>query len=633
MTVTTTLNKIIYPGNGSTTVFPFTFSVPANGAADIQVFFTSVIGVVTQLVQGPGASQYQLSLNPASGTNPTPVGGTVTYNPGGSPIPSGSFLTIVRVLPLSQNTSLATQTTLIQAVLEQGLDYSMMVSQQVLEIQNRALVVNLSDPTPNPLPAVASRANLFLAFDSSGNPIAAAPSGANAPVSSVMQPVVNAATLALARTNLGLGACAVENIGPGLQDDGAGNLRLTALAEVDAISQTITSAHHNHHHYASVAINYTFGQANTFFDGFTFWVTAQTAATTLVINAADRFSGMSLGQSMTIPQGATVKINTDGGNPGTWFTTLMEQKGVNAASNLTLVASVSAGALTIAVKDANGLDPSTNSPAYFTASAGGSSQQRVITTPLSITVPSGATLGTVNGQASRIWVGVFDGASGPVLGVYNALVASLSSPSILCWDETSATSATAISAGSTSPQTWYAATSQTNKAFRILGYVESTQPTAGTWSATTTPKLFGPGQKKPGDMVQKVVSQNNGVTAITSATFVVASGKTVAITPQSAANLIEVRSQGNASASAGVLAQAIISRGTVNNTGLINPAFGWNLPSASSGIGTMIDSYDLPNTTSQVTYATQIASNGVTTVNFGTTNQPVTQMEAMEIFA
>src|SRR5262252_3898378 len=116
MTVNSTLNKITYLGNGATTSFPFSFAVIK--ASDIQVFFTDVNGNVTLL----SPSVYTITINPTTGTNPTPVGGNVIYNPAGVPIPSGTSLTVIRTEALIQSTSLANQGTLYQQVLEQTLD-------------------------------------------------------------------------------------------------------------------------------------------------------------------------------------------------------------------------------------------------------------------------------------------------------------------------------------------------------------------------------------------------------------------------------------------------------------------------------------------------------------------------------
>src|SRR5712671_1875203 len=187
----------------------------------------------------------------------------------------------------------------------------------------------------------------------------------------------------------------------------------------------------------------------------------------------------------------TGRVLVDGGAPVGAANTITPAMLTNAAVafgvgmlNGKLVASVAGNALTIAVKTLAGVDPSPTDPAFFLfrdASAGYAVIEQ--TAALSITVPSGATLGTVNGYANRIWVGVFNNGGTAVLGVYNSINApNTSSPTILPWDETSPANGTGVTSSSTSAQLWYTASMLSSKVLRILGYVESTQSTAGTWA-------------------------------------------------------------------------------------------------------------------------------------------------------
>jgi hypothetical protein len=59
-------------------------------------------------------------------------------------------------------------------------------------------------------------------------------------------------------------------------------------------------------------------------------------------------------------------------------------------------------------------------------------------------------------------------------------------------DETTLLTTTAISASSTSASTVYSTTARTSLAFRVIGYIESTQATAGTWAtAPSTIQGYG----------------------------------------------------------------------------------------------------------------------------------------------
>jgi hypothetical protein len=199
MTVNLDSNKIVYQGNGSTTTFPFSFSTPS--ASDITVITVDQLGNV--VTQSPGA--YTIVLNPLTGTNPTPPGGTVTYPTSGSPLPNGSQLVIIRQLPVVQSVSLSNQSIIYPPVIEQELDYLTMIDQQDEETGQRAFTVPITDPTPLPVPPVAARANQSAAFDGNGNLVPGGVVGGGVFVSAAMTPVVGALTLSQARIAMQIG--------------------------------------------------------------------------------------------------------------------------------------------------------------------------------------------------------------------------------------------------------------------------------------------------------------------------------------------------------------------------------------------------------------------------------------------
>lgn len=214
MTVTSQVNVVVGQGNGATPIFTYDFLIPTGTQV---VIYTDISGTETTLT----SSQYIIT-----GLD-NPNGGTVIYPTAGSPIANGTSLTIARILPLEQLVAISNQGAFYPAAAEGALDYIMMCLQQIQNETGRALVVPIVDPSqPLPLPAVAQRANQLLGFDTLGNPIAAQPSAAL--VSSAMQPVVSAATLAIARMLLGLGTASAENLLGPIIDDGAGNLTIKA---------------------------------------------------------------------------------------------------------------------------------------------------------------------------------------------------------------------------------------------------------------------------------------------------------------------------------------------------------------------------------------------------------------------
>lgn len=326
MTVSTTSNKITYNGDGATTNFAFTFAMPdgttTQQAAALEVTYVDTTGASTVIAYGSGTLQYQLSVNAAVSPNPTPVGGTVVYNPSGSPIALGTTLTIERVLPETQTVSLQNQGTLWQTVIEQALDYLTMVSQQLQALFGRSITAPATDPDGliYELPSVADRADQVLGFDSSGNVtvVSTAPAGT---ISSAMQPVVGAATLALARTAMGLGDLAQFGIGAALQQDGAGKVRVNFFDTSIAGPTTITSIYHLLKLKVTGPVTLTLNRANTYFDGFGFWVENLVGGgdVTIAIDSHDTIENGSSGTSIIIPKGASFFIMTNAASSGTWW--------------------------------------------------------------------------------------------------------------------------------------------------------------------------------------------------------------------------------------------------------------------------------------------------------------------------
>lgn len=129
MTIGTPLSTITLSGNGVTTSFAYPFLIPA--ASDAQVVYTNAAGVETFLLP----TQYTIA---GVGTS---TGGTVTYPLSGSPIAGGTTLTISRVLPLVQTTSISNQGPTFEAT-EGALD--------TLEMQIQQLQAQITQAVPIP---------------------------------------------------------------------------------------------------------------------------------------------------------------------------------------------------------------------------------------------------------------------------------------------------------------------------------------------------------------------------------------------------------------------------------------------------------------------------------------------------
>lgn len=134
MSLTNTNRKVIHNGNASATSFAFTF--PILDASHLSVIYTSASGVETTLSS---------SLYSVTGIGSL-TGGSVTYPLTGSPIASGTKLTIVRTVPYTQTTVLSNQGGYYPEVVEQRFDLMYMALQQLAEIVSRYTVSSISDP-------------------------------------------------------------------------------------------------------------------------------------------------------------------------------------------------------------------------------------------------------------------------------------------------------------------------------------------------------------------------------------------------------------------------------------------------------------------------------------------------------
>ena len=143
-----------------------------------------------------------------------------------------------------------------------------------------------------------------------------------------------------------------------------------------------------------------------------------------------------------------------------------------------ITASVAASALTIT------LNPTILD---FRASPLTSGTVTTIAVPaaISVTIPSTSTMGTVSAVQSRIVIIAINNA-----GTVELAAVNISGGSVL--DETTLITTTAAVAAGNSATAYYSTTARTSVAYRVVGYVESTQATAGTW-ATTPSTLQGYG--------------------------------------------------------------------------------------------------------------------------------------------
>lgn len=158
MTIGTSTSRVVCQGNAATTSFSYNFLIPQ--AAYAVVTYTDASGNSTVL--NPFA--YTLS-----GVG-QPAGGTVTYAPGGTPIASGTTLTIQRIVPYQQLTSLVNQSGFYPDVVEAAMDSIVQQVQQLASYQAVSLQMPITEAAPVvTLPSAAARAGGVLLFDAQGN--------------------------------------------------------------------------------------------------------------------------------------------------------------------------------------------------------------------------------------------------------------------------------------------------------------------------------------------------------------------------------------------------------------------------------------------------------------------------------
>lgn len=183
-----------------------------------------------------------------------------------------------------------------------------------------------------------------------------------------------------------------------------------------------------------------------------------------------------------------------------------ESSGLLEFVNLGIAASVGSKALTVSLKGRDGNDPSASNivtiPFRSATITSGTVVRREITSPLSVVLSSGSTLGFTAALAGRIYVWAIDNAGTVVLGLSRTA-------DIFPEDKLVSTTAEGGAGAADSASVMYSTAAQTDKACRCIGYIEIvTGGTPGEWdNAPTKTQVMGPGVKRTGDIVQKTYTQ------------------------------------------------------------------------------------------------------------------------------
>lgn len=345
MTVSSTSSRVVYAGNGSTTVFPFAFKVAL--AADLAVVFTDA-----------GGSDFPLSPAQYAATGfDLDAGGSVTYpapGSGGPAIASGTKLTIYRNVAITQPTSISNQGAMWPQVIEGALDRLTYIAQKVTDTASRALVISPTDSASlNVLPNATTRANSVLGFDAGGQPYAATLTGS----------LVSAATWL------------VQNFLP------FGTSAANARAALGAVGTTGNE---------TVAGNKTFTGSNDFTSGSIIVQTpdpedgTRAAANTLY---ADRAAHRAVGGLALRSYLAGLGLANNTGTPNSKVDVAA---GVCADDSNALMLTVSAGTIDCGTTGANGLDSGTlaNSTWYHAFAIGKTDGTTALLASTSLSAPT-----------------------------------------------------------------------------------------------------------------------------------------------------------------------------------------------------------------------------------------------------
>jgi hypothetical protein len=266
------------------------------------------------------------------------------------------------------------------------------------------------------------------------------------------------------------------------------------------------------------------------------------------------------------------------------------------------------------VKGVNGADPSPSNPVlvgFRDASSTGTVVAGSLQSALSFTLATTSSMGCTSGIACRLWVELVCQtiSGGSCTSVLVGTSVQSNANACLALNEAALQSTGAGTNGGTSVgliQTSVA--SLASKPIRIIGYIEATWTSGTGWAAPSNIQLFGPGVKKPCDVVQGPLYGSTTSPTTGSGSTPIPAAPSVSITPTSAINLIRVSADGNLQQGA---ASADYPFDRIYRAAGASPACTVPLGSIAlsvvggSGTGASTHNFamDFPNATSQLTYS------------------------------
>lgn len=145
MTITSTVNKVVYDGDGATSVFPVNFPFFEDTELEVSLL-NEATQVITPLVLD---TNYTVSID-VPGLLPSV--GDVTLIGGNSPLAVGFELIIRRVLPVTQLADFKDNESTPAAAFEEAFDRAIMVIQQLKEEIERTIQQSVTSDSPLEIP-------------------------------------------------------------------------------------------------------------------------------------------------------------------------------------------------------------------------------------------------------------------------------------------------------------------------------------------------------------------------------------------------------------------------------------------------------------------------------------------------
>jgi hypothetical protein len=325
-------------------------------------------------------------------------------------------------------------------------------------------------------------------------------------------------------------------------------------------------------------------------------------------------------------------VNTNNIRDGAITTSKLDVGAIGSSPlNIGLTATVASNALTIALKGADGNDPSATNTVKVkfrnSGSTTGTPVSRTVSAALSIVVPNGATLGTASATAEYIYVYLIDNAGTAELAVtLNPFV-----------DEGTLINTSAVSGGSTKGVV-YSTTARTSVAARLIGRLLATETTAGTWASSPSEISIAPfySYKASWSGYHTVAS---GWSTTTSTFVDPTTGTTIALTQTTNMNFGGVATAGSSlpgllvnfprtgrfwiSASVqytnAASANNISFRLVDGSSTLIDPGRNAFIASSTRGNTVLSGIYNVTSVASAITIKLQLASDAGVTATIGTT--------------